>query len=227
MSLFNTALGNVVNRTALLYEINRQRIGFLQLDATVSESHSRTATITRNEIEDGSVVADNVVLSNEKFEITGLISEAPFASSDIRDLALQVQNFGFNTLNNLVGSISSGVLNNAGAVAKRITALTQLENFWKNKYPFTVLTGLKRYENVLISEITIPVNAQDGKSLRFTVRCESVRIVESQTVSIPTASTAPGNATKQSLGKVSGAEATANEASSGSLLFRAYKGLTG
>jgi len=227
MALFDTALGNVINRTALLYEIGGQRIGFLQLDATISESHTRTATITKNEIEDGSNVSDNVVLGNEKFEITGLISEAPFNRSDIRDIALQVQNVGFNALGSLVGSISGGVLNNAGAIAKRVTALTQLENFWKNRYPFTVLTGLKKYENVLISEISIPVNAQDGKSLRFTVRCESVRIVQSQTVSIPKGATTKGAAAEQTIGKQSPLPSSANEQGQGSLLFKAYKGLTG
>ena len=167
----DAVVGNVINRTALLYEIGGQRIGFLQLDATVNENHVRSSTITKNEIEDGSNVADNVVLNNEKFSIEGIISESPFPSSDIRDIALQVQNVGFNALNDLVGSISGGLLPNTGSTIKRIVALTQLETFWKNKVPFIVLTGLKRYENVLINNMSIPVTVKDGKSLRFKVDC--------------------------------------------------------
>lgn len=223
---FNTALGNIINRTALLYEIDGQKIGFLQLDATVSENHTRTATITQNEIEDGSKVSDNVVLGNEKFEITGLISEAPFSRSNILDIASQVQNQGFQALNDAIGSIGSGVLSSAAASVKRIIALTQLESFWKNKIPFTVLTGLKKYENVLINEISIPVNAKDGKSLRFTVRCESVRIVESQTVSIPESVTEAGATAKQGLGKKAAQEAASSEEGQASILFNLYKGAT-
>ena len=224
----DAVVGNVINRTALLYEIGGQRIGFLQLDATVNENHVRSSTITKNEIEDGSNVADNVVLNNEKFSIEGIISESPFPSSDIRDIALQVQNVGFNALNDLVGSISGGLLPNTGSTIKRIVALTQLETFWKNKVPFIVLTGLKRYENVLINNMSIPVTVKDGKSLRFKVDCEVVKIVESRTVSVPENFLKnPSAVAKQSFGKQGTAAASANETSQGSILFKAFKGLSG
>lgn len=222
MADFNTALGNVINRTALLYEIDGQNIGFLPLDATISESHTRTSSIPKNEVEDGTVIADNVVLQNERFEITGLISEAPFSRSDIRDIALQVQNQGFEILQDAIGSISSAVLNSSGPSIKRIVALKQLENFWGNKIPFTVLTGLKKYDNVLINEITIPVGVKDGGSLRFTVRCESIRVVESRTITVPEGSTVPGAVNKQNVGKQTADGASDSESEQGSILFNAF-----
>lgn len=225
---FDTALGAIINRTALLYKIGGQEIGFLQLDATVSETHNRSAKITQNEIEDGSNVADNVVLENEKFSIEGIISESPFPSSDIRDLALQVQNAGFNALNKAIGSISGGIIPNAGASIKRVIALIQLENFWKNRIPFTVLTGVKKYDNVLIKSISIPVSIKDGKSLRFKIDCEVVTIVESQTITVSEDFLKnPSAVSKQSLGKQGTSAASAGESSQSSILFKAFKGLGG
>jgi len=225
---FDTIVGNIINRTALLYKINGQNIGFLQLDATINETHSRSSKITQNEIEDGSNVADNVILENEKFSIEGLISEAPFPSSDIRDVALQVQNAGFNALSDLVGSVSGGLIPSAGATVKRIIALIQLENFWKNRLPFIVITGLKKYENVLIRNMSIPVTAKDGNSLRFKIDCEVVRIVESQTVTVPEEFLKnPSAVKKQSLGKQGTNAASNGEAAQGSILFKAFKGLGG
>ncbi len=224
----DTALGAIINRTAFLYKIGGQEIGFLQLDCTVSESHSRSAKITQNEIEDGSNVADNVVLENEKFSIEGIISESPFPSSDIRDLALQVQNVGFNALNKAIGSISGGIIPNAGSTIKRVIALIQLENFWKNRIPFIVITGIKKYENVLIKSMSIPVTAKDGKSLRFKVECEVVKIVESQTITVPEDFLKnPSAVAKQSLGKQGAKAASAAESNQGSILFKAFKGLGG
>lgn len=223
---FDTALGAIINRTALLYKIGGQKIGFLQLDATVNETHTRSAKITQNEIEDGSNVADNVVLENEKFSIEGIISESPFPSSDIRDIALQVQNVGFNALNKAVGSLSGGIIPSAGSTVKRVIALIQLENFWKNKIPFLVLTGVKKYDNVLIKNMSIPVTAKDGKSLRFKIDCEVVKIVESQTITVPENFLKnPSAVAKQSLGKQGTSVATAGETNQGSILFKAFKGL--
>jgi hypothetical protein len=227
MALIDTSLGNLINRTAFLYEIGGQKIGFLQLDATVNETHKRSSAISQNEIEDGSNVSDNVVLGNETFSIEGLISESPFPSSDIRDIALQVQNAGFSILNNVIGSVSGGVVQNAAASIKRVVALTQLEAFWKNKIPFTVLTGVKKYDNVLISSMSIPVTARDGKSLRFTVDCEVVKIVTSQVVTIPKNRTAKGATGKQSLGKQGTKTASEEATNRGSILFKAYKGVSG
>lgn len=225
---FDTALGAIVNRTAFLYKIGGQNIGFLQLDATVNENHTRTSKITQNEVEDGSNVADNVVLENEKFSIEGIISESPFPSSDIRDIALQVQNVGFGALNKAIGSISGGIIPDAGSTVKRVIALIQLENFWKNKVPFLVLTGVKKYDNVLIKNMSIPITSKTGKSLRFKVDCEVVKIVESQTISVPEDFLKnPSAVAKQSLGKQATAAASDAASSQGSILFNAFKGLGG
>lgn len=227
MSVFGTAIGNLVKRTVLFYDIGGQKIGFIQLDATVRENHTRKAKVTQNEVEDGTNVADNVVLANETFQIEGIISEAPLPSSDIRDIALTVQNAGFGALSSAVKALSGGLITDAGAALKRVIALVQLENFWRNRIPFTVLTGLKKYDNVIITSLSIPVTPKDGASLRFIVDCEVVRIVSSQTISIPENRAKDGAAhsstEKQSLGKQTKAAANANESGKGSILFNLYK----
>lgn len=184
MTVLSTAIGNIVNRTAFFYNLGSGKIGFIQLDCTVSETHSRTAKVSQNEIEDGSEIADNVVLGNEKLTIEGIISEAPLPSGDIRDIANTVTQKGFSFLNKKAGVLSGGLIKNAGPTIKRIIALIQLENFWKNKVPFTIITGLKKYDNVIITGLEIPVDFKTGKSLRFKIDCEVVRVVKSKKVKL-------------------------------------------
>ncbi len=222
MAVFGTAVGNLINRTVLLYESLEGNIGFLQLDATVRETHTRSARITSNEVEDGTNVADNIVLNNEMFQLEGLISEAPLPSNDIRDIALRVQNAGFSAISNGLGAISGGVVTDAGATLKRIVALIQLENFWKNRVPFTVITGLKKYENVVVKNLSIPVTPKDGKSLRFTIDCEVIRVVQSQTIDVPENRGNHSSPDKQSIGKQTKSAANAAESAKGSILFNTF-----
>jgi hypothetical protein len=227
MAIFGNAIGTLVKRTVLFYELEAGgKIGFLQLDATVSESHQRIARVTQNEIESGANVADNINLQNEKFQIQGIISEAPLPSNDIRDIALTVQNAGFGALSGAVGALSGGLIPDAGAALKRIVALIQLENFWKNKIPFTVLTGLKKYDDVVITSLTIPVNYKDGNSLRFTAQCEVIRLVESQTIDIPEERSNHSKPKKQSIGKKTKSIANLKEQGS-SILFDLFKSAGG
>lgn len=225
MTVFGTALGNIINRTIIMYEIGGQKIGYVQLDATISENHTRTSKITANEIEDGSNISDNVILENEKFSIEGLISEAPFPSSDVRDIALQIQNKGFGLLSKGIGSISGGLIPDAGATIKRIVALLQLEGFWSNRIPFTVLTGLKKYDNVIIQNMSIPVTYKDGKSLRFKIDCQVLKIVESKTVTIPeefTKKSGHSSTKKQSLGKQGTSVASERQSSVAYKIFNKF-----
>lgn len=222
MTILDTAIGAALSRTVLFYSFGTGRLGFLQLDATINEAHSREASITENEIEDGSTVADNVILRNEKFTIEGIISEAPLKSKDIRDLALNVQRVGFAALSKGVGAISGGVIPNAGAIAKRITAIIQLEGFWKNRVPFTVITGLKKYDNVIITELTIPVDYRDGLSLRFTAKCESVRLVKSGVFKLSELKSKAGAASKQDLGKKAAKAASDAASKKASILFKLF-----
>lgn len=184
MGVLDTTVGNILNRTAFFYTLGSGKIGFIQLDCTVKETHSRTSKVTQNEVEDGSEIADNVILGNEKFTIEGIISATPLPSNDIRDIANTVTQKGFAAISKKGGMIGGKVLQDAGATIKRVIALVQLENFWKNKVPFTVLTGLKKYDNVIITSLEIPVSPQDGKSLRFTMDCEVIRVVKSKRVKL-------------------------------------------
>lgn len=227
MTSLGAAFSGLINRTVFFYDIGGGQLGFLQLDCTVKENHERVASISQNEIEDGANVADNVVLQNQKFSLEGIISEAPFTSRDLRDVALRVQNAGFGALESALGSVGGGVLSGTAASLKRVVALIQLERFWENAIPFTVLTGLKRYDNVLIKSLSIPVTSRDGKSLRFNVECEQVRIVQSQSIFVPENTSTTGAATNQSLGKQATKAATDAESSKGSILFNLYKKVGG
>jgi len=57
----------------------KAQIGFLKLDASLKESHNRTARVTENEIEDGSVISDHVKLDPKTLTMEGVISDTPIS----------------------------------------------------------------------------------------------------------------------------------------------------
>lgn len=56
-------------------------------------------------------------------------------------------------------------------------AFQELVRLQSERTPFVVVTGLNVYQNMLIEDITIPRNANDGQSMRFTAVLREVQIV--------------------------------------------------
>lgn len=55
----------------------RSKIGALSIEATLSESHSMTATVTRFPVEGGTIVSDHIVNDPEKITLECFISNTP------------------------------------------------------------------------------------------------------------------------------------------------------
>ena len=206
----------------------KAQIGVMRLDASVSETHDRTAVVTQNEVEDGTNVADHIKLQPIGLTIEGLISDVPlslfgsalglaggFATSQVQNafggggsvggaLAAQAAALG-------IGSVAGLVLErtNTDKVRNPQDAFRYLEELWENRLPFEVITVSRTYQNMVISNLSIPKNAQIGKGLRFTVTMEQVRIVSSTVVQVPffLAPNVPGASTSAKTGKQSAKEA--------------------
>lgn len=161
----DTGLGGVLSG---LTGVLRQTIGGVAgivVDATVSEEHLTTCDLTENPVEDGAKVTDHVQLKPAQLTIEGVISDSPLGYAYI------------GNIQNLVRSVATLF----GKSARSVDAYNDLLNLQKSRQPFTVTTGLKRYKNMIMTELSVPRTAQTGAAIHFRAVMREIRIVKSKT----------------------------------------------
>ena len=123
--------------------------GGIVLDCTTIEDHSYGAEVEENPIEDGEPVADHVNLKPVILKIEGLVSDSPLGFALIGS-ALNVVN-KFSTL--------------FGTQSRAKDAFDAIVTLRNNRIPFTVITNLKRYENMIVSNASFPFKRETGHAL--------------------------------------------------------------
>lgn len=202
-----------------LFFQTRAQLGQLDLDVSINETHEASATLTQSEVEDGSNITDNVVLSSVKLTIEGGVSQSPLGSSALAGSiataigGIAAKTGGYQTIaggvaNVAVGSIgglvSSAVGLDGNGVKSRSASdvfeyLLELRN---KRQPFTVLTALRKYENMVLTSLSVPRNSQTVGMLRFTATLEQITYVSSETVDIGSLTSIGSEAAKKTnLGK--------------------------
>ena len=184
-------------------------IGGIELDATLSAEHSRSAQVTQYPVERGAPVADHIQADPDSLRLEGLITNARIG---------------------LAGDEQSQV-DFAG------DAFDLLEEIHRAGEPVTIVSDLLIYPLMAITALNYPRDTQTRDALRFTLTATQVRLAESRTVGIPASAVgaveaegdAPGTVaaqapSQQSSGTKQTAEATPTqeEKASGSLLFEAF-----
>lgn len=127
----------------------KTRIGNIFIDATLSETHETSSTVTNFPIEDGSFISDYVINNPETLTISVLVTDTP----------LNILS-GFN---------------------RSITSYNELIRLQKNKELLTVVTGIKVYTNMIMTSISVPRDAQTGKSLTFNINFQKLILDNSTT----------------------------------------------
>lgn len=201
----------------------KAQIGFLKLDASLSENHSRKATVTDNEVEDGVVVSDHIKLSPKSLSITGQISDAPVSILGLGVSSDDILGAADDFADGDKGAFEGLVKNSRRTPTE---AWKYLEQLWENRTPFSIVTGLQRYENMVITSLSAPRSSKDGNSLMFTGELRQIVIVESATVKIPAFKLdddAKGASSKGKLGKQASKNATDAQEDNSSLLLKGFK----
>jgi hypothetical protein len=169
-SFLFTQLFDNRNKLDLTTVADNGEIGVIEIpiDATISEQHTLNSQITKNAIESGSKVGDHIHNDPIELSMTCTITDSP-----VRFLA---------------GLTSRGV-------KPTQNAWEMLKQLRDAKTPFTVVTGLQTYENMAIASLGVPVDADTGNQLVFTLDLEEVPIVTSETVFLSPAEKDTGQAT--------------------------------
>lgn len=148
----------------LFFKKTRAEIGAIQLDVDISESHVYNSTVTKFPVEYGSNISDHIINNPVTLTMTGLISNTPI---------------GF--FRGKIGQYIRGE-----AFERHKIAFEELLFLRDSKIPFTVITTLGEYLNMVFESITFPREVGSSQSLRFTAVMTEVEYVDSETVAFDT-----------------------------------------
>jgi hypothetical protein len=177
---------------ALLYKRGRTQIGSVVLDATIREDHTTSLEVTEHAVEDGSPVGDHARKKPIVLTLEGIITNTPATRED-NDRTLEAQGFDDGTVNSIAD--------------KPFWAQTQylhLLYLQDQRELLTVPTSLRTYDNMILENLSAPVDQNTGDALRFTATLRQVTIVKTEFSSTPTK--------KKNLGSVTGRKLTPAEA---------------
>lgn len=135
-------------------------LGNIELDATIQEVHEWMAEATMNPVESGSPITDHVIEQPDKLRINGFVSDKPLTSS---------QSF----------------IDSFGAGGNSASVFDLLNSIIKARQVVTVYTKYKLYDNMIMTNLTIPRDVNIGNALEFTAEFVNVRFVESRLVEVP------------------------------------------
>jgi len=163
----------------------------LQLDCSVSETHSRESPPTEFPLENGQTISDHVIVKPFSLEITGIISDTPIGG--VGGLITEAATSLTSALAPAVGVLAGAAAlaggkalfsSISGAKSPSVAAYLQLLQLQQDAQPLTILTSLNRYTNMWIKGISVPRDANTGQVLQFTVQFTQLLLVTPQSVNI-------------------------------------------
>jgi len=205
--------GGLAQSTGLLSQLEAQpsRVQFIKpglgtvlvLDAVINENHQASAQPTMYPVEDGSIVSDHVVQNPVTLSLTGIISDTPLPDTLTGQLT-QTLGAAATTLMPPLGvtlaSTAFAIYQTGQNETKRskeaygILMALMTGNRNANPptppVPFTVLTKYSRYESMIITNLTFPVDASTDGQLVVTVDMMRMVRVSPQVVNLASLSNA-------------------------------------
>jgi len=137
--------------------------GNIELDAVLDENHEWSAEATSNPVEVGAPVTDHVIDQSDKLKLRGFVTDTPIVLSQSVE----------------------GVVN-SGAVGNRTQAVFDLlHQLLKLKEPMTVYTKHRIYDDMVLTNVTIPRAAGVGEAIEFSAEFINIRKVATQMVDVP------------------------------------------
>ncbi len=191
----------------------------LILDMSTNITHTNSANPTDNPIEDGSIIGDHVDVPPKIVSFEGVMSEAPITLKQalVGNVAGAIAAIG-GASGTAAGTLFTGVAATLGGLlmnesGNRVTdALNTMLQLQEDAIPVTLITGLRAYNNMILTQFNPTENAQTGDSLRFTASFKEIKIVRSEQIILPASqldSTVANSASsKQSKGKQTPTETT-------------------
>ncbi len=130
-------------------------IGDIELDVVINEGANSTSRLTKNPVENGADINDHVIIEPMTFSMTGVVS---------------------NASRNIIEAAQSP-FGQIGIQTKAQIAWESLLELQISRTPFTLVQGLKSYENVLITSLAETQDKDTSNALYFTASLSEVILV--------------------------------------------------
>jgi hypothetical protein len=199
------------------------KIKDLELDVTIRESHNFTNDITEFPIENGSTITDHVRQLPDRLTMEGLITNTPVVP-----------------LNSIIGTLVRKDNSNRNETA--FNELLTMGGFSISKQPgdkpirtgppqiIDVVTTLRLYTGMIISNISVTVDKDTDNALYFTVEFRQASFVDSDVTIINKASSLNGkakNIKNQNSPTVDNGKTSTQKVDKGTVLYNAGKTVRG
>lgn len=136
-------------------------IGEIELDVIISESVQTSSTITTNPVENGADVNDHIIINPMTFSMSGIVSDTKVGILG-----------GLNTIESFTRQTSPSQ-----------DAWEELLELQANRVPFTLVTNLKSYDNIVIENLSVTQDKDSSNSLNFTANLKEIIFVGSAVLS--------------------------------------------
>jgi hypothetical protein len=148
---------------SIVFSTQAGDLDVIQLDASLSESHTSDAEVTENPVETGADIADHMRVKPKQLRIDGLVTDFPLS----------------RPASPLFGTTPEGERGRA------VRVYAQLEDLQNRRVPVEVRTSLKTYSNMVLQGLTAPRDKNTSRgSVKFSATLHEVRFVETQIVPI-------------------------------------------
>lgn len=192
--------------------INRRtsgKIDNITLDATISDNLSISNEVTSLPIEDGADVNDHIIKKPLRLTIEGVVSNSPLYSSI--GVSAFTESFKSSSLGQLIKNTGTRVDETLDELL-RIAGRVNGEIIDSSDIPIiTVVTGLKVYNNMVLSSLTIKRSKTTGDSLPFTAEFTPIHKARLNYTTIEAPTKDVDNLTKKSAKKADVGRASTSE----------------
>lgn len=141
-------------------------VGLVRMDASLEETHDKSVAVTEHPIEDGSNITDHIRTMPEQINITGMVSNTPIVF--------------------LASTRAPSPIKGKNRSRDRVkTAYEELRRIMNKGERVTVVTSLRKYENMVLQNLTVSRNVQLGNVLHADMTLREIQIAETSSVPLP------------------------------------------
>lgn len=171
-------------------QINLSSTEIIEFDASVREEHIAEVEVTEHPVESGIAVTDHARPKPLEITIEGVITNTPLnrqqtLSTTGRGVRQVMTTVRGNQISELLdtSTLSDAVQGQPGRAENAYKKLCDLRD---NPQIVVVVTALKTYQNMIMTSLRVPRDAETGDILRFEARFKEVRQVTNATTVVAT-----------------------------------------
>ncbi|HEC64370.1 MAG TPA: hypothetical protein ENI23_03665 [bacterium] len=138
------------------------QIASIKIDTFLSEDHSYSSSVTTSPIEDGAFVNDHIIKDPFTLSVNGYVSNIATIGIGVVDQVVAV----------------AGIPSALKGKNKAKDAEAELVRIRNDKEIFTVVTGLRSYKNMVITNVSFPRSSTTGSGLEFNATFQQIEIAK-------------------------------------------------